>query len=116
MTRLVYVLVMLLVVSGLPVSAVRSAEAKACPADKPPILFGAAVSLTGSLSREGGDTQKGYDVWADWINKEYGGIKVGNDRYCAQIKYYDDESKAETVSVLTEKLITEDNAKFILGP
>jgi branched-chain amino acid transport system substrate-binding protein len=116
MKRLIYVLVVLLVVSGLQVSAARSADAKACPADKPPIRFGAAVSLTGNLAREGGDTQKGYDVWAEWVNKEYGGIKVGSDRYCAEIKYYDDESKSETVAVLTEKLISEDKVQFILGP
>ncbi len=119
MKRLIYVFVMLLlVVSGVKISTAQTpdATAKACPADQPPITFGAAVSLTGSLAREGEDTQQGYNLWADWVNKEYGGIKVGDNRHCVEIKYYDDESKAETVSVLTEKLITEDKVQFMLGP
>jgi branched-chain amino acid transport system substrate-binding protein len=96
--------------------AADAAKKIACPADKAKITFGAAVSLTGSLAREGEDTKQGYDIWAEWVNTEYGGVKVGNERHCVEIKYYDDESKAETVSVLTEKLITEDKVQFILGP
>src|SRR4051812_45532621 len=92
------------------------APAQACPKDSDPIKLGAAVSLTGSMSHEGGDTQKGYDIWADWVNNEYGGIKVGDTQHCVTIKYYDDESKAETAATLTEKLITEDGVQFILGP
>lgn len=104
------------VFSSLPAKAQSTAEPKACPKENEAIRFGAAVSLTGSLAREGEDTQQGYDTWADWVNKEVGGIKVGDKYHCVTIKYYDDESKAETVSLLTEKLITEDKIQFILGP
>ena len=43
------------------------------------ILFGAPISLTGSLAKEGGLTRDGYDIWKDTYN-EAGGIKVGGKR------------------------------------
>ncbi len=41
------------------------------------IFLGAAVSETGKYSREGQDTRQGYVTWLEWVNNEYGGIKVG---------------------------------------
>ena len=72
------------------------------------IIFGAAVSLTGSLSKEGHLTQEGYDFWKDWINA-HGGFKVGGKTYKVDIKYYDDESSPQTAARLTEKLIDQDH-------
>lgn len=80
------------------------------------IRFGAAVSETGKYAREGEDTRRGYDTWAKWVNEEYGGIKVGDERYGVEIVYYDDESDADTVANLVEKLINEDEVDFLLGP
>ncbi len=45
-----------------------------------------------------------------------GGIKVGNDNYKVEILFYDDKGEAQAGAKLTEKLITEDKVKFILGP
>ncbi len=47
---------------------------------------------------------------------EKGGIDVGGSKYNVEILHYDDESKADTAARLTEKLISEDKAQFILGP
>lgn len=120
MRRLANRFIVALALLVLSIGAVLPARAqdakKACPKENEPVRFGAAVSLTGSLAREGEDTQQGYDIWLEWVNNERGGIKVGDKYHCATIKYYDDESKAETVALLTEKLITEDKAQFILGP
>lgn len=80
------------------------------------IVFGAAVSDTGKYAREGQDTRQGYDLWLDWVNNEYGGIKVGDDRYQAEILYYDDEGDPDTAANLVERLITEDEVDFLLGP
>ena len=80
------------------------------------IVLGAAVSETGRYSREGKDTRQGYDLWADWVNNEYGGIKVGDERYQVEIVYYDDEGDADTAANLVERLITEDEVNFLLGP
>lgn len=80
------------------------------------IRFGAAVSETGRYEREGKDTREGYQLWESWVNDEYGGIKVGDECFNAEVVYYDDESDADRVANLTERLITEDNVDFLLGP
>ena len=80
------------------------------------IRFGAAVSETGRYEREGMDTREGYQLWENWVNDEYGGIKVGDECFNAEVVYYDDESDADRVADLTERLITEDDVDFLLGP
>lgn len=80
------------------------------------ITLGAAVSETGNFAREGKDTRQGYDTWLQWVNEEYGGIKVGDDRYMVDIVYYDDEGDPDTAANLVEKLITDDEVDFLLGP
>lgn len=97
------------------------AEPTAVPEEQKPefagtIVLGAAVSETGKYAREGKDTRQGYDTWLDWVNNEYGGIKVGNDRYKVEIVYYDDEGDPDTAANLVEKLVTEDEVDFLLGP
>lgn len=80
------------------------------------IVLGAAVSETGNFAREGKDTRQGYNTWLDWVNNEYGGIKVGSDCYNVDIVYYDDEGDPDTAANLVERLITEDEVDFLLGP
>jgi branched-chain amino acid transport system substrate-binding protein len=80
-----------------------------------PIVFGAAVSLTGSQSKEGNLTKQGYDLWLDWINQR-GGIVVNNVKHPVQIKYEDDQSNPNLSATLVQKLITDTKAQFILGP
>lgn len=80
------------------------------------IKFGAAISESGKYAREGSDVRQGYDLWAEWVNDEYGGIQVGDERYNVEIIYYDDESDPDTGAILTEKLITDDEVDFLLGP
>src|ERR671935_301714 len=74
-----------------------------------PIVFGAAVSLTGAQSKEGALTKQGYDLWLDWINKQ-GGIVVNNVKHPVQIKYEDDQSTASLSATLVQKLITSEKA------
>ncbi|GAC1338959.1 MAG: amino acid ABC transporter substrate-binding protein [Candidatus Dormibacteria bacterium] len=80
-----------------------------------PIVFGAAVSLTGALSKEGGLTKQGYDLWLDWINQR-GGIVVKNVKHPVKILYEDDQSKPDQSAILVQKLITDEKAQYILGP
>ena len=79
------------------------------------IVFGAAVSLTGTQSKEGALTKQGYDLWLDWI-KARGGIVVNNVKHPIEIKYEDDQSNANLSATLVQKLITDEKANFILGP
>ena len=79
------------------------------------IKIGAAVSLTGSLAREGALLRDGYAFWQDALNKA-GGLKVGDKTYKVAVVYYDDESRPQTSAQLTEKLISQDKVNFIFGP
>lgn len=79
------------------------------------LKVGAAIALTGPVSREGRFVKDGYDFWMQTVNQR-GGMEIGGKKYRVEIKYYDDESKAETAARLTEKLITDDKVSFILGP
>lgn len=108
-------------------AAATAAPAKPGPttaapaAQKPPakatqtLKLGAAVALTGPVSREGNLVKDGYEYWQRAINDK-GGMDVGGTRYTVEIVFYDDESKADTGTRLTEKLITDDKVQFILGP
>src|SRR6202521_2055448 len=104
-------------VAGLAVllAACGTSSAGPAPSTGSPIVFGAAVSLTGSQSKEGGLTKQGYDLWLDWINQR-GGILINNVKHPVQIIYEDDQSNANLSATLVQKLITTEKAQFILGP
>ena len=99
--------------------AACSGEA-AGPGDSDPfdgtVRIGATFSETGKFSVEGKDTRQGYDTWLTWVNEVYGGIRVGDQRYRAEIVYYDDGSDAGTAGTLTQRLIDDDGVDFLLGP
>ncbi len=100
-----------------PPAPVDEPETAGTNADTEKIIYlGAAVSETGKFSREGKDTRQGYSVWLDWVNNEYGGIKVGDERYKVELIMYDDEGDPDTAARLVEKLINEDRVDFLLGP
>ena len=100
-----------------PPAPVDEPRPAASDADAEKIIYlGAAVSETGRFSREGKDTRQGYLVWLDWVNNEYGGIKVGDERYKVEIVMYDDEGDPDTAARLVEKLINQDRVDFLLGP
>jgi len=105
-----------------PILAATAVLAAACgtstsnqPTTGSTLVFGAAVSLTGAQSKEGGLTKQGYDVWLDWINAR-GGIVVNNVKHPVQIKYEDDQSDPNLSATLVQKLITDEKSQFILGP
>jgi branched-chain amino acid transport system substrate-binding protein len=84
-------------------------------AGKKVIKLGCAISFTGHLSRTGKLYRDSYNMAVEQINKT-GGIKVGNQTYKLEIKYYDDKSDPTESSNLEEKLINEDHVNFLLGP
>lgn len=99
----------------LAAAALAGLAAQPALAQQDTITFGAALSLTGKISTEGRLVKEGYDMYVDQINQR-GGIKVGGKSYKVAIKYYDDQSDANTSAKLYEKLITEDGIKLLLGP
>jgi branched-chain amino acid transport system substrate-binding protein len=80
-----------------------------------PIIIGSAISTTGNLALEGKLAKQGYDLWLEWINQQ-GGININGVKHPVEIKYEDDQSKADQSAILVQKLITTDKAQLILGP
>lgn len=83
--------------------------------NKTQVLVGFSTSITGSLANEGKLTRDGYQMWADSVNDK-GGLKVGGKSLKVALKFYDDESNANTAANNIQKLITQDQVDFILGP
>ena len=100
----------LLVVAGSAQSAPERREATVGV-----ITFGASLSLTGGLAAESRTVKDGYDFMIRHLNRR-GGITINGKRYRFAIKYYDDESNANTSVRLYEKLIVQDKVKLLLGP
>jgi len=79
------------------------------------ITLGAAVSQTGKYSTNGMHTINGYNLAVERVNG-MGGVKVGDETYQLEIIYYDDESTPARGAQLAERLISQDDVKFMLGP
>lgn len=78
------------------------------------LRFGAALSLTGQLSREGTLTREGYEYCRQVINQK-GGVQVGDQTYRLAISYQDDRSTPDVAAQLVDQLNDQD-IRFILGP
>jgi len=78
------------------------------------LTLGAALSLTGSLAREGALTKEGYEVCKQVVNGK-GGLKVGGTPYTLDISYQDDTSTPDTAANLVDQF-NDKGRKFILGP
>jgi branched-chain amino acid transport system substrate-binding protein len=78
------------------------------------VQLGAALSLTGSLSREGILTKQGYELCKNQVNKK-GGIPVGGTKKKLAITYKDDKSEPDTAAQLVDQF-NDQNVKLILGP
>jgi branched-chain amino acid transport system substrate-binding protein len=79
------------------------------------IVLGAALSETGKYAANGKNTKDGYEFAVKRI-KETGGVKIGGKCYNFRIIYYDDESTPARAAQLVERLVSQDNVKFMLGP
>ena len=79
------------------------------------ITLGSAISFTGKYSTNGIHAKNGYDLAVKQIN-DMGGVKVGGKTYKLAIQYYDDESTPARTAQLLERLIKQDEIKFVLGP
>ena len=76
--------------------------------------IGAALSLTGSLAKEGALTKQGYQLCQEKVN-ERGGVRVGDKKVKLAITYSDDKSEPDTAARLIDNF-NDDGVKLILGP
>ena len=78
------------------------------------LQIGAALSLTGSLAKEGALTKQGYQLCQQKVN-DRGGVKVGDKKVKLAITYSDDKSEPDTAARLIDNF-NDDGIKLILGP
>lgn len=80
------------------------------------VVIGGPISLSGKFAKEGQQSVWGIKAMEKWVNTALGGVTVNGKKIPVVYKYYDDESKKETVTNLMERLITRDKVKFTLAP
>ena len=77
-----------------------------------PIVIGASLSLTGDFSTDGQAFDRGYQLWANYVNT-HGGLLGGRK---VKLVILNDASNPTTVSTNYTKLISSDHASLVFGP
>src|SRR2546422_1369615 len=85
------------------------------PTGRDAIKVGFTISLTGTYNVEGSKSLAGIEAAACWINSN-GGVTVNGKTYNIVLDYHDDASSSSNISTLYTKIITQDNAQFLLAP
>jgi len=85
------------------------------PSQRGVIKVGFSIAQTGTFNVEGGKSLAGIKAAAQWIN-DNGGVTVQGKAYNISLDYYDDASTAANIVPLYTKIITQDNAQFVLAP
>src|SRR3977135_1432653 len=96
---------------GLTIFSCGGGTANATPSPGTPITIGVSVSLTGDFSSDGPALEKGYDLWAEDVNK-----KGGLNGHHVTMKYVDDASSTQQVVSNYQKLISSDKVDLVFGP
>ncbi|MEO8688015.1 MAG: amino acid ABC transporter substrate-binding protein [Solirubrobacteraceae bacterium] len=78
------------------------------------LQVGAALSLTGSLAKEGRLTKLGYQLCQDKVNSA-GGVAAGGKKVKLAITYKDDKSQPDAAAQLVDQF-NDSGRKLILGP
>lgn len=80
------------------------------------VVVGFTSSITGKLEVSSKRQVNGFNLWLEQINAA-GGITLSDGTVVKfDFKTYDDESNAERVQELYTRLISEDNADFLISP
>ncbi|EPC03690.1 ABC transporter substrate-binding protein [Litchfieldella anticariensis FP35 = DSM 16096] len=84
-------------------------------AQEPTIRCGVVTSLSGENRFGGNLTRRGYDLWAEEINK-LGGVEINGDRYRVEMFYGDAQSRPASGADAAERLIIRDEVSVLFGP
>ncbi|MFZ7127350.1 MAG: amino acid ABC transporter substrate-binding protein [Desulfobacterales bacterium] len=76
---------------------------------------GVITSLSGDLATGGNVTKRGYDLWAQAVNAA-GGIEINDKKFKVQLFYGDAQSKPDQGASAAERLATQEQVDFVLGP
>jgi len=112
--RVLCVVIAMFFLTGLNYGCARQSGVGQQAADK--IVIGAPLSLSGKYAKEGQMALWGAEAIRRWINEVNGGIELSGKKLPVEFKYYDDESKKESVQSLVERLITVDKVDFLISP
>jgi branched-chain amino acid transport system substrate-binding protein len=77
------------------------------------VKIGFLAPLTGEVAAWGLPGLYGCQIWAEWVN-EAGGIQVGDESYQVEFVSYDNEYAPDKARTGAQKLIHEDEVKFIM--
>jgi len=80
------------------------------------VVIGHPAALSGQYAKAGEQAVGGIQAAVDWVNSVHGGIKVNGKKVPLDYKYYDCESRKESVTSLLERLITSDKVHFTFAP
>lgn len=84
-------------------------------AQEPTIRCGVVTSLSGDNRFGGNLTRRGYDLWAEEINK-LGGVEIAGQRYAVEMFYGDAQSRPASGADAAERLIIQDEVNVLFGP
>jgi branched-chain amino acid transport system substrate-binding protein len=79
------------------------------------LKIGVIFALTGPYSAIGEPNIQGIEACADWINDK-GGITINGEQYLIKIALEDHKSTPEGAVAAANRLVYDENVKFILGP
>ncbi len=97
----------LFIVSGYANAAARSPDK---------IQIGHPACLSGKYAKAGEQAVGGIKACINWVNNVYGGVKIKGGKVPLVYKFYDSESKKESVTSLIARLITVDKVNVIFSP
>jgi branched-chain amino acid transport system substrate-binding protein len=80
------------------------------------VVIGFTASQTGRYNVESTRQINGFNLWLQQVN-DGGGIELSDGTVVTfSTVFYDDESNTERVQELYTRLVTEDNANFLISP
>ena len=110
MKRLFFVLTVLLVVASI------AGASQAVAQSEKTVVIGFTTSATGKYNVESTRQVNGLNLWLNQVN-EAGGITLSDGTVVTfDTVFYDDESSTDRVQELYTRLVTDDNADFLISP
>jgi branched-chain amino acid transport system substrate-binding protein len=97
--------------SGSSSSSASGTSASSGGAGGSPVVIGASLSLSGDFAADGQAFKRGYELWADDVNRA-GGL-LGHP---VKLDIVSDASSPAQVVTNYQKLISSDHAKLVFGP
>ncbi len=81
----------------------------------PDVVIGVPMAASGQYAQEAALARRGYDLWAQWVNRN-GGIVVQNTRHRVRLRYEDDQSQPAVAAQVAERMLAQEGVRFLLGP